>query len=615
MTALGTGSRRWAVIAAAVLAAGLLAAVALPTGARADELAYRDCITGDPELGQQGSGACDEVAHGGLLGAGTAAISPDGKSLYTGSYSAVTSFVRDTGTGALAYQGCIGDGSSAPGAAGCRPLRNGWLSGADFVAVSPDGESLYVAGEWGDTVTWFERDPSTGVLTLRDCITGGTPIDPAHPGPCTQIPRATRFGDDSGIGTISGLQVSPDGNTLYVTSGRGNGCCDDDASIAWLPRQPDGAITYGGCISGNSQLGPSGSDACGLIPSATGNAVDSGLSPETMALSRDGRSVYTSGGKSCEHDFGETFCYGSSGLGRFQRNPMTGALAWRGCLTGDNSTGPSGSGACDRIPSGKAGLPDEGLVVTPDGQALYGGLGPVIARFARDPTGRLSYDGCTTGAKNLGPSGSGDCDAIPTATGTGIGSASGLWADSLVSSPDGSTIYAGGASTVAELHRDAGSGDLTFRDCVSGDLRQGPSGSDACTQLRSAGTYGQGAGLAVFSLSLSPNGKSLYAIGNMVARLGFAPQTSIAEHRIRRHRAKFAFDAARNSTFECKLTGKRVRARLERWRSCGPGGLAESGTQHYGRLHRGKKVFRVRAADEAGNRDPTPAKRSWTVRR
>jgi hypothetical protein len=64
--------------------------------------------------------------------------------------------------------------------------------------------------------------------------------------------------------------------------------------------------------------------------------------------------------------------------------------------------------------------------------------------------------------------------------------------------------------------------------------------------------------------------------------------------------ASFVFGASERATFECSLDGAA-------YASCtAPLGLAG--------LADGSHTFAVRATDAAGNVDPTPATRSWTVR-
>lgn len=83
-----------------------------------------------------------------------------------------------------------------------------------------------------------------------------------------------------------------------------------------------------------------------------------------------------------------------------------------------------------------------------------------------------------------------------------------------------------------------------------------------------------------------------------------APETTITKKpkkRTKKRKAKFAFSSNEaGSTFECQLDKKA-------YKPC-------SSPYKHG-VKRGKHTFRVRAIDAAGNVDPTPAKRSWKVKR
>ena len=94
-----------------------------------------------------------------------------------------------------------------------------------------------------------------------------------------------------------------------------------------------------------------------------------------------------------------------------------------------------------------------------------------------------------------------------------------------------------------------------------------------------------------------------------------APTARITEGpngRTTKRKAAFRFRASEGSTFECRLTGKNVKRKLRRWRFCGADELARDGRKGYRKLKPGKKTFRVRATDEAGNRG-APAVRKWKV--
>jgi 6-phosphogluconolactonase (cycloisomerase 2 family) len=133
------------------------------------------------------------VANGafvsGLGGAGSVAVSPDGKHVYVGGQkdNAVAAFARETPTGTLSFVGTIWD--SDPGVDG---LDSVWS-----VAVSPDGAHVYTAGSGDNAVAVFERNANTGDLSFVEAHKDG--VD----------------GVDGLEGGVSAA-VSPDGDYVYA---------------------------------------------------------------------------------------------------------------------------------------------------------------------------------------------------------------------------------------------------------------------------------------------------------------------------------------------------------------------------------------------------------------
>jgi len=382
---------------------------------------YEGCITG--ELTQVM--ACTEIGSASLDGVNSGldllqsvALSPDDSSLYTASMGddAVARFDRDSATGALVFKDCItgsseADGCTENGKASASGIDSG-LDGVRAVVVSPDGKSVYAVAPDDDAIARFDRDPSTGALTYQGCITGETESGPTGSGACTQIATATSLGADSGLDFLFAVAVSPDGKSVYALSQL------DDAIARFDRDLTTGALTYQGCITGETESGPTGSAACAQIATATSLGNNSGLDePYALTVSPDGKSVYVV----AEHDDAVT---------RFDRDPSTGALVHQGCISGEMETGATGTNACELIPSATSGGGNSGLdklrsvAVSPDGTSLYvaSPADDAVARFDRDPMGALTYRGCLTAESETGPAGTGACALIGSATSNGTNS-------------------------------------------------------------------------------------------------------------------------------------------------------------------------------------------------
>ena len=139
------------------------------------------------EVHTDGAGAGD-----GLDGATSVTVSPDGKHLYTASRDddAVVVLNRNATTGALAFADLNKD-SVGPADGLNRPSS---------IALSPNGEHLYVTTNIGHTVALYSRSAATGVLAYVEHLENGV-------------------GGVDGLGAAASVVVSSDGKHVYVASG------------------------------------------------------------------------------------------------------------------------------------------------------------------------------------------------------------------------------------------------------------------------------------------------------------------------------------------------------------------------------------------------------------
>src|SRR4029453_5473135 len=134
--------------------------------------------------------------------------------------SAVTTFVRNTTTGGLSQlsgvAGCVaanGDGVT------CGQGRG--LNGATWVAISPDGQHLYVASRDSHAVAVFARNPTTGVLTQLSGLAGCI----------AETGDGVTCSDGVALMGARTVVVSPDGTSVYL------GARDSNA-VAVFARNP-----------------------------------------------------------------------------------------------------------------------------------------------------------------------------------------------------------------------------------------------------------------------------------------------------------------------------------------------------------------------------------------
>jgi len=158
-------------------------------------LTWASCVSNNGSIA-----GCTDPTFDSLGEASDVAISPDGTSVYSTSYSgsAVTTFGRDTSTGALTQLGCVANG----GANGCATPTFATLTNPKGVQVSPDGSNVYVGSQ--QSITTFARNSATGVLTQIGCVSA------ASISGCTASANSLMI-------FLTGLTVAADGSSVYAT--------------------------------------------------------------------------------------------------------------------------------------------------------------------------------------------------------------------------------------------------------------------------------------------------------------------------------------------------------------------------------------------------------------
>lgn len=391
------------------------------------------------------------------------------------------------------------------------------------VAVSPDGENVYVTGRdlapsFDTFVVTFTRDPATGRLTFLGAVTG--------------IPGL--------IEPLGRVVVSPDGDHVYVTGentvaafSRGVA----DGSLTWVESERDGLNGVDGLAgAGSLEMSSDGDHLCVLgvdddsvavfsRSESTGEltyvehernntgGVTSMLDPNGLALSADGDFLYVAvrgsdalvvferdsiGGAlsfsdkltladdsiaklenahriliSGDGDF--AYLAGSTGLATFSRNSMTGALTLQSQTTAGSSL--------------------SSLALSPSEAHLYWGRGKLVGNSLR-----VFERNASTGELTVA------FDEDPQFGPLGL-----IGLKSLATSAAGDFLFAVSNPQEAVLDASSGAGALTVwrRDSLEGGLELHQQFIDG-----EAGVSGMREALDV---TLSADGEFLYIAGNELA--------------------------------------------------------------------------------------------------
>lgn len=284
-----------------------------------------------------------------------------------------------------------------------------------------------------------------GAPTVLGCVTGNNRVASADG--CRTVPGSDGRADDAGLKGVTALAGGAAGPALYAIGS------ENSAITQLVPGGSPGQLAFGACLTGNTFIERS----CPAVPGAYTNADQAPIAwPSAAAVSPDGRSLYLVSGSS----------HGSV-VARFTREPLSGALTYVDCLTGDTDPGPIGVLACTPIPSAKragygSGLNEPtGIAISPNGHRVYvtAGLDQSLTTFDRDPaTGALAFADCLSSNDRATA-----CRQVSTGGDVleGIGSP--------LLSPDGRYLYAAASrAATVDTFRIGAAGTPSFAGCLGG---------------------------------------------------------------------------------------------------------------------------------------------------
>jgi 6-phosphogluconolactonase (cycloisomerase 2 family) len=431
----------------------------------------------------------------GLDGASAAAVSPDGKQVYTTADqdNAVTVFAREAATGRLTFQQVLKNGD----------LGINGLRGASSLALSPDGRYVYATGTLINAFTLFTRDAATGNLTVAQTLFDG-------------------LAGVDGLAGARSVATTPDGEHVYVA-----GAVDNALAALVTPNRAPVLDPTGGmaltAITNDDTAGAGTLVSVIIASGGPGRITDADLQdPDGIAVTAvdntHGDWQFTVDGGPPWTSFGTP----SATEARLLPTDVNAAIrfvpaaGFVGCVADgitfrawDRSTGVAG-GTADASQTGgstafSAAVVTAEITVTdthllykmlvengvdkaagealsPDGTSLYvaSSSTSTLSVFGRDPgTGGLLF-------LQLQAEGAGGVEGL-----SGV--------SSVTVSPDGWHVYAAAydSGTVTVFRRDAGTGMLTFLQVI----REGVGGVAGLT-----GASG---------ITVSPDGKSVYVAGHL----------------------------------------------------------------------------------------------------
>jgi DNA-binding beta-propeller fold protein YncE len=372
--------------------------------------------------------SCSENASAtGLVDPQAIAISPDGQNVYVAAEDEaengdIAEFTRSANGTLTQVSGsdCIQEGTEEE--TGCDFQGARGLSFPIALAVSPDGENVYVADNGDDAITTLTRDATDGSLSeagddpANDCIQDNI-VDSDE---CNNTAN--------GLSEVTGVAVSPDGDDVYTAGAPNEGAA---GSIAEFSRGDGGTLTSIGCVGTPENFDD---ESCSGGATGVGGLTD-------LVVSPDGTNVYTAS----EFEDGP--------IAEFSRDPETGTLTQlaspNDCIEesgGDFGCGSTATGIGDGYE----------LAISPDGANVYAAAPggdqcdaescSDVAEFARDTANQGALTQLPNGDACIQETDAGS-ECPDNEDGTGLGGAG------LAMAPDGGNVYVTGIDDIAEFGR------------------------------------------------------------------------------------------------------------------------------------------------------------------
>ncbi len=266
------------------------------------------------------------------------ALAPDGTDLYVADSGYGVTHYRRSADGTLTYKSCVEDNDGTNEYASC-PDTDG-LRSASGIAVSPDGEFVYVTAYLSNAVTVFDRNPADGTLTFVQCWASAM----SNPDGClAAVPG-------NPLNAATDLAMTADGSQLYTSSRNGN------AVVRFVRNGSTGSLSSPQTFASATAL----------------------HGAQTLLVAPGGEAVYVG-------------LFDGFGLTTLARDPGTGVPSLLSCLA------RTANASCTASPGVYAVF---GLGLSADAGVLYAAArnGGTLASFRRQANGALSLIECAHGA-------------------------------------------------------------------------------------------------------------------------------------------------------------------------------------------------------------------------